>query len=179
MEPNSADSSLAVAQKKICLLGEFAVGKTSLVRHFIEGRFDDRYLSTIGVKISRRQLTRPYGKLNLLLWDLAGSDEFNGQSRTNYLRGAAGALIVCDLTRGETLSGFRRYVDQIQAVGLSIPLVFVGNKVDLPESRAISEAELAAIAQEFGAPYFVSSAKTGENVATVFERLAEQIETRG
>jgi small GTP-binding protein len=179
MEPTSPDVSLAAVQKKICLLGEFAVGKTSLVRRFIEERFDDRYLSTIGVKISRRQLMRPYGKLNLLLWDLAGSDEFNGQIRANYLRGAAGALIVCDLTRAETLSGFQRYVDQIQAVGLSIPMVFVGNKVDLPESRAISEAELATIAQQFGAPYFASSAKTGENVETIFERLAEQIETRG
>jgi len=178
MESNSPDLELATVQKKICLLGEFAVGKTSLVRRFVEGRFDDRYLSTIGVKISRCQLARSYGKLNLLLWDLAGSDEFNGQIRANYLRGAAGALIVCDLTRAETLSGFRRYVDQIQAVGLSIPLVFVGNKVDLPEERLISEADLIAVSEEFNAPYFLSSAKTGENVASVFEKLAEKIEKK-
>jgi small GTP-binding protein len=179
MESNSPELALSSVQKKICLLGEFAVGKTSLVRRFVEGRFDDRYLSTIGVKITRRQLIRPYGKLNLLLWDLAGSDEFNGQIRANYLRGAAGALIVCDLTRSETLSGFRRYVEQIQAVGLSIPLIFVGNKVDLPEARVISDDELAAAAHQFNAPYYLSSAKTGENIEVIFEQLAGRIEAEG
>jgi small GTP-binding protein len=179
MDNQSSDISLATVQKKICLLGEFAVGKTSLVRQFVEGRFDDRYLSTIGVKISRKQLNRSSGKMNLLLWDLAGSDEFNGQIRANYLRGASGALIVCDLTRAETLSGFHRYVEQIQKIGLSIPLVFVGNKVDLIDKRAISDEDMQITAQQFGANYFVSSAKTGENVEEIFEHLAMQMNERG
>lgn len=169
----------SIAQKKICLLGEFAVGKTSLVRRFVEGRFDDRYLSTIGVKISRRVIERSSGNLNLLVWDLAGSDEFNGQIQVNYLRGSAGALVVCDLTRRETLGGFQRYVDQFRAIGLNIPLVFVGNKMDLLEERAISPEELQSVAGVFQSPCLLSSAKTGENVETAFVRLAEMMEAKG
>lgn len=178
MTPPPSEISLTTIQKKICLLGEFAVGKTSLVRRFVEGRFDDRYLSTIGVKISRKPVQLPNGRINLLLWDLAGSDEFNGQIRANYLRGAAGALIVCDLTRPETLSGFQRYMEQIQAVGLSIPVIFVGNKTDLTELRAISDEQLHTAAQEFGGQAFLSSAKTGYNVEEIFYRLAVEIHKR-
>lgn len=168
-----------IIQKKICLLGEFSVGKTSLVRRFVEGNFDDRYLSTIGVKISRRALARPSGQLNLLVWDLAGSDEFGGQIQANYLRGSSGAFIVCDLTRSETLGGFQRYVDQIRAVKLDIPLIFLGNKADLKEERAISEEELQLAAETFQSLYLLTSAKTGENVEQAFQRLAEKIEAKG
>ena len=169
----------SIAQKKICLLGEFAVGKTSLARRFVEGRFDDRYPSTIGVKISRRVIERSSGNLNLLVWDLSGSDEFNDQIQANYLRGSSGALIVCDLTRRETLAGFQRYADRIRAVGLDIPLVFIGNKMDLVEERAISDAELQSVAETFQSPCLLSSAKTGENTETAFLRLAEMMEARG
>jgi len=172
---DTADSSLTTIQKKICLLGEFAVGKTSLVRRYVEGRFDDRYLSTIGVKISRRSVLLPSGRINLLIWDLAGSDEFNGNIRANYLRGAAGAIIVCDLTRRETLTSFPRYVRQLQSLGLNIPLVFVGNKVDLSEELVISAQEVQDVAEEFHAPAYISSAKTGENVEELFFALAQRL----
>ncbi|GAB4538027.1 MAG: Rab family GTPase [Anaerolineales bacterium] len=167
-----------VIQKKICLLGEFAVGKTSLVRRFVEGRFDNRYLSTIGVKISRRIVERPFGNMNLLVWDLAGSDEFNGQIQSNYLRGSAGAFIVCDLTRHETLSGFQRYIEQIHAVGLNIPVLLIANKADLQDERAISDDDLSASSTAFQSPYLLCSAKTGENVERAFLQLAEMIEQR-
>lgn len=168
-----------IIQKKICLLGEFSVGKTSLVRRFVEGSFDDRYLSTIGVKISRRVLARPTSQLNLLVWDLAGSDEFSGQIQANYLRGSAGAFIVCDLTRRETLGGFQRYVDQIRAVKLDIPLILLGNKVDLTEKRSISDEELQSATENFQSEYLLTSAKTGQNVELAFQRLAEKIESKG
>lgn len=165
---------MPVIQKKICLLGDFAVGKTSLVSRFVEGRFDDRYISTIGVKISRKPLTRLYGDLNLLVWDLAGGDEFTLQS--SYLRGAAGALIVCDLTRRETLAAFERYARQVQLVSASAPVVFIGNKVDLEEARAISDADLREASAPFGGHCFVSSAKTGAQVEAAFLCLADELE---
>lgn len=168
--------TVTVIQKKICLLGEFAVGKTSLVRRFVEGRFDDRYLSTIGVKISRRVVERPTGNMNLLIWDLAGSDEFNGQIQSSYLRGSAGAFIVCDLTRRETLSGFERYIEQIRAVGLSVPTVFLANKLDLTDERVVSDQDLEELSDKFGSPSLLCSAKTGENVERAFLLLAEMIE---
>lgn len=165
-----------VIQKKICLLGEFAVGKTSLVRRFVEGRFEDKYLSTIGVKISRRALLRPSGQLNLLVWDLAGSEEFNSQSA--YLRGAAGAVVVCDLTRRETLAGLERYAKQMQAANGPVPLVFAANKADLMQERVVAESELHSLAQTWHASLWLTSAKTGHNVEAAFEALAAAIEQR-
>ena len=96
---------MKIVQKKICMLGSFSVGKTSLVRQFVEGQFTDKYLSTIGVKVSRKTVERPQSQLKFLIWDLAGGDDFT-QVGNNYLRGAKGALIVCDLTRAETLAEF-------------------------------------------------------------------------
>jgi small GTP-binding protein len=170
---------MPVIQKKICLLGDFAVGKTSLVRRFVEGRFDDRYLGTIGVKISRKTIARPYGELNLLVWDMTGGEELGTQSRASYLRGAAGAIIVCDLTRHETLEIFRRYTHQMRTLNPKTSLVFVGNKVDLIAERNISDTEMQAICATLGSDtYFLSSAKTGEQVETVFLHLADQIEAQ-
>lgn len=168
---------MTVYQKKICLLGDFAVGKTSLVRQYVEGRFDDKYLSTIGVKISRRSIERPYGTLNLLVWDLSGGDDFNPQ--TSYLRGAAGAIIVCDLTRSETLAAFERYTHQLHQVSPQALVVFAANKADLSIERVISPEDLQSIRLHYGGEVFETSAKTGLNVAATFLSLAEAMENQG
>ncbi|MBL8045158.1 MAG: GTP-binding protein [Anaerolineales bacterium] len=161
-------------QKKICLLGDFAVGKTSLVRRFVDGRFDDRYLSTIGVKISRRTLTRAYGTLNLLVWDLAGGENYEPSS--SYLAGVVGALVVCDLTRRVTLAALQRYTSQLRAANPKTVCVYLGNKADLPE-RQIPEKDLHTLCANFlGGPYLLTSARTGENVEAAFTLLAEHIE---
>lgn len=167
---------MRTVQKKICLLGAFAVGKTSLVRRYVEGIYNDQYLSTIGVKISHRTLTRPAGNIELFIWDLAGSHEFI-RSENSYLLGSAGALIVCDLTRRDTLLVLERYIGQVHAVNANARLVIVGNKADLADARKINQAELNAICQSVGAPPAVlTSAKTGENVEQAFTLLAEQLE---
>ena len=158
---------MTVIQKKVCLLGDFSVGKTSLVRRFVEGHFDDKYLSTIGVRISRKTLTWPQGALNLLLWDLAGAQEFNTQS--SYLIGVAAALIVCDLTRHTTLDSCAKYVQQVRAVNWSAPIVMVGNKLDLAKTRGMGKA----FADSLGAPYIETSAQSGEGVAALFETMAK------
>jgi len=167
---------MTTIQRKICLLGDFAVGKTSLVRRYVEGRYDDRYLSTIGVKISRRVLARSYGDLNLLVWDLAGSKEFSSQAA--YLRGAAGALIVCDLTRFETLASLERYAGQVRGVNGNVPLVFVANKSDLPAERAIADPDLQNACAALGGPLLLTSAKTGENVEAAFVQLADFLDQK-
>lgn len=161
-------------QKKICLLGDFAVGKTSLIRRFVEGRFDDRYLSTIGVKISRKPIEMADFTLNLLIWDLASGDDFS-KSSANYLRGAVAALIVCDLTRPDTLAGFQFYTSQMRQINPGAILLFAGNKADLAEERAITDEELQAICQTLGGSCLDTSAKTGYQVEEAFQRLAQQI----
>lgn len=163
---------MKVIQKKVCLLGDFAVGKTSLVRRFIEDRFDDRYLSTIGVKISRKTISRPTHNLNLLLWDLAGSEEYS-DTQSGYLRGAAGALLVCDLTREATLPSLARYATQLRQLTPTAQLVVLANKADLTSERRIELATLQDITNQLDTQYFLTSAKTGDNVEEAFNYLAD------
>lgn len=163
-----------IIQKKICLLGDFAVGKTSLVRRFVEGRFDDKYLSTVGVKISRKSLARNGDQLNLLIWDLAGGEAF-GRYEASYLRGASGALIVCDLTRPETLATAQQYAAQMRQENPLAACVLIANKGDLTELRTLTDDELEAASALLNMPYLVTSAKSGANVPLAFEHLADAV----
>lgn len=165
-------------QKKACLIGDFFVGKTSLVRRFVEGRFDERYLSTIGVKVNRKQiqLGKPLDtvQLNLLLWDIAGG---NGRETiaAQYLRGSAGAVVVCDLSRRETLEGMRWHAQSFLEINPTGAMVFIGNKADLVETREVTTTQLAALASEFSCPYFEASAKTGQSVEEFFMQLGSMV----
>lgn len=169
-----------IVQKKVCLLGDFGVGKTSLIRRFVEDRFDDKYLTTIGVKISRKVIARSYGAMSLLIWDLAGSTGFDSFTNPSYMQGTAGAIIVCDISRRETLTIVAEYARQARIINPRIHLVFVCNKMDLATDRVIIDEELQEVSSTFGdGTYFLSSAKTGENVEDIFFSLAEKIDAGG
>lgn len=159
-------------QKKICLLGDFAVGKTSLIRRYVEGRFDDKYLTTVGVVVSRKAIIRSDLALNLLIWDLAGGRDF---SQSGYLLGAAGALIVCDLTRAATLAAFQGYVAQVRQMNPQISVALLANKSDQHEERAISDEQLLSVAHQLNSPLLLTSAKSGENVERAFSTLADAL----
>ncbi len=164
---------------KICLLGEFSVGKTSLIRRFVEGVFDDRYLSTLGVKISRHTMQLAQTEMQLLIWDTAGGEAFE-QVVQNYYRGAAGALLVCDLTRPETLAALRDYAGAFHRASPTTPLVIAANKADLTTERRLADDDIAAMATELAANWLFTSARTGEGVSEAFQRLGQQIiEQRG
>jgi small GTP-binding protein len=160
--------------KKVCLLGDFAVGKTSLVRRAVEGRFDDKYLSTIGVKVDRRvqQVMGPEGPvvLSVMLWDLAGGPDL-APVAPSYLRGASGALIVCDLTRPESLAGTGVYAERFLAANPGAPWILVANKADLITARQLSDGELAEAAAVHGVPLLLTSAKSGDQVEELFQQL--------
>ncbi len=163
-------------QKKICLLGDFSVGKTSLVERFVYNRFSGRYLSTIGVKISRKSMAISADiKLNMLIWDLAGSEEFSGV-QSIYLQGAQGAIFVCDLTRPETLSSLAKYHEQLEAVSPGIPIVLAGNKSDLKNKQELTPALLEEQARHFNTvAVIITSAKTGQDVEIAFGELAKHL----
>jgi small GTP-binding protein len=165
-------------QKKVCLLGDFAVGKTSLIRRYVEGKFEDKYLSTVGINVSRRSIALQHNSITLdmtmLIWDLAGGEKFD-RMMSSYYRGATGAIIVCDLTRQETLEAIMRYANDFWSVNPNTPLVVVGNKADLVEACVITAEDLTLTAKRCEAPYFVSSAKTGENVERIFDTLGYRI----
>jgi small GTP-binding protein len=159
---------------KVCLLGEYAVGKTSLVRRFVYNMFDDRYLSTIGVKVSRKVVALARGndvvELTLMLWDLAGSEEFDAV-RASYLRGAVAALIVCDLTQPASLAMAPQYADQIRAVNPKASFILVANKLDLTDRRAVSDEDARSMARILDAPWLLTSARTGQGVDEAFRDL--------
>lgn len=161
-------------QKKICLLGDFAVGKTSLIRRFVEGKFEDKYLSTIGTKISRKTVQVNERQMNLLVWDLAGGEQFDKMTRS-YYRGATGAIIVYDVTRPETHQTIASYVQNFLDVNPGAALVLAGNKSDLIEEWAMPPEPLTDPAGLYHAPQLLTSAKTGQNVEQLFQTLAEKI----
>ncbi len=157
-------------QKKICMLGAFAVGKTSLVGRCVRSVFSEKYHTTVGVKVDTKQLEAGGQELNLILWDLAGEDEFH-QVRTSYLRGASGYLLVVDGTRRTTLDtaiDLQRRV--AEAVG-DIPFLVLLNKADLEASWEFDEDVIATQ----GWPLIKTSAKTGDGVEEAFTRLTHMM----
>ena len=165
---------MGLIQKKICLLGEFAVGKTSLVRRYVEGTFDDTYLSTIGVKISRKLLTRQDDQLNLIIWDLAGGEDFSGLDE-NYLRGASGAVLVCDLTRPETMDILYEYAWRMNEINPEARIVVAANKSDLITEYRLDISDLDTLCQATHSQFLFTSAKTGENAEAIMSLLADKL----
>lgn len=160
-------------QKKICMLGAFAVGKTSLVARFVESIFVDRYLTTVGVKISKKALQVDNQEWHLILWDLAGEDEFL-QIRTSYLRGSSGYLLVVDGTRRATLDTAVSIQQRItEAVG-NVPFVVLFNKSDLESEWDVSNDVMAELAQR-GWSWLKTSAKTGVGVDEAFRLLVAKM----
>ncbi|MEZ5365766.1 MAG: Rab family GTPase [Bryobacterales bacterium] len=156
--------------RKICLLGASAVGKTSLVRRFVHGVFDDKYLTTVGVKIDKRTVESEGQEVNLILWDISGEDEFS-QLQMSYLRGAAGYLFVADGLRPATLAKVIEIERRAREALGPRRFVLAINKVDLEADWRLDEAELETLRKQ-GWKLFRTSALSGEGVAAAFDELA-------
>jgi small GTP-binding protein len=160
----------AALQKKICMLGGFSVGKTSLVKRYVHSVFSEAYLTTVGVKIDKKTVDLADRTVNLILWDLAGEDDINSFRITN-LRGAAGYVLVADGTRPSTLDVALSLHQRVENEYGKLPFVLLLNKSDLKEEWAISDANLAEL-REKGWWVQPSSAQTGEGVEEAFNDLA-------
>jgi len=158
-------------QKKICMLGSFSVGKTSLVRRFVESIFSDTYLTTVGVKIDKKVLRVGEQDLTLMLWDLYGEDEFQ-RLRMSYLRGASGFLFVADGTRRPTLDNVLAIKEEAEKALGPASFVVALNKSDLVDQWEV-EAEKENDLLGRGWNVIRTSAKTGEGVEFAFETLAK------
>ncbi len=155
------------------MVGAFAVGKTSLVARFVKSIFSDKYLTTVGVKIDKKSLSVGGQEMTLILWDLAGEDEFL-QLRTSYLRGSAGYFLVADGTRRATLDKAAELQQRAENEIGSAPFILLINKSDLKSEWEIQDSEIAALTQK-GWVVFETSAKTGENVEEVFQSIGEKM----
>ena len=147
-------------QKKICMLGGFAVGKTSLVRRFVQSIFSETYLTTVGVKIDKKSVVLSDKTVDLILWDLAGEDDI-GSFRLSYVRGASGLVLVVDGTRAATLPVALTLRERAEAEFGAMPFVLLLNKSDLVHQWKISDNEINEMSQS-GCKIYLTSALLGE-----------------
>lgn len=163
-----------IKRYKVCLLGHFHVGKTSLVYRYVENRFSEEYKSNIGVNILSKSVSYEECKVELFIWDLAGGEKFSLVG-PRYLNGASGALVVCDLTYRASLSAMRLHAEELRTYSPNAEMVFVGNKLDLVDQLIITADEVAMLGKEFGGQAVLTSAKTDSNVELAFSMLVSAI----
>ncbi len=166
---------MADLTKKVCIVGDFAVGKTSSVARCVNNVFSEKYLTTVGVKIDTKEMQVGDSKVpvKLVIWDIAGTDRFSAVE-FSYLRGSSGFVLVVDGTRAHTLDVARRLRAETHERYGELPSVMLLNKSDLDDEWEIDDDTIAALTSEGFMP-FVTSAKTGDNVEQAFQRLAELI----
>lgn len=164
---------------KICLIGEKAVGKTSLIRRYVMDMFDDRYITTIGTKVSKKEVVvqKPEHGLEALIdmtiWDIMGEKGFRELLKEAYFYGANGVLAVADITRQKTLDDLDDWIDSTMKTAGKIPLLIAINKMDLEEAVQVGDLEVSQLARAFNCPYIYTSAKTSDNVDDAFHQLGE------
>lgn len=155
---------------KVCLVGAPAVGKTSLVRRYVEGKFSEDYLTTIGVRISRKRVTLDGEPVGLIVWDVNGDDAF-APLQSAYLRGASAFLLVADGTRPITFDRVIALREELAEAFDGTPSILALNKSDLEDEWAIEDAQVAAL-RTSGWDVRVTSARDGTAVEEAFLAIA-------
>ncbi len=168
---------------KLVLMGEGGVGKTSLIRRFVINEYQDTYLHTVGTKVSKIELTVPRGPdleihVDMSIFDIMGQHGFHELIKETYFHGAQALLGVCDITRQDSLDALSGWIASGREVAGEVPAYIVVNKKDLVDRRAITDEDVQKVADSFGAPWAMTSAKTGEFVDDVFNALAVEIVDR-
>ena len=160
-------------QKKVCMIGASGVGKTSLVSKFVHSIFSEKYLTTVGVKIDKKTVSIGDTEVMLMIWDLAGDDDFQ-RLQMSYLRGTSGYLLVADGTRRVTLDQLTEVQQRVAETAPNAPFLLALNKADLTAQWDISEAETARL-EERGWSTIMTSAKEGRGVEEAFAELARRM----
>ncbi len=165
---------------KICLVGEEAVGKTSLIHRFVSGAFDESYIRTLGAVVSKKTVSlgsmsgRPVN-VDMMILDIMGKRTFLQLFKEAYFHGAKGILAVFDVTRKASLHDLTKWIDGVRDSVGPIPVYTLGNKVDLVERREVEEKEASDVLRSYECPILYTSAKTGANVEQAFQSLANTI----
>ena len=155
---------------KICIVGAFGVGKTSLVRRYVSSIYDERYLTTVGVRVDKKELKAGGHDVTLVIWDIAGEDEITRLSM-QHLRGMSAYFLVIDGSRGDTLDTAFRLHGEIDRIYPNVPFLLLLNKADLREQWEVQTDRIRVL----GWDWLEASAKSGEGVELAFERLATRL----
>mmetsp|Transcript_13476 Transcript_13476/g.31963 ORF Transcript_13476/g.31963 Transcript_13476/m.31963 type:complete len:215 (+) Transcript_13476:90-734(+) len=170
---SAASGGGAPKKFKVVVLGDEAAGKTSLVRRYMYGTFEEGVQPTVGMDFQSKTAYLEDGRsMRLQLWDTAGQERFRSLI-PSYIRDAAAAVIVYDITRQASFQGTRAWISDVRAErGEEAVLAVVGNKLDLADERQVSEEEGRELAKELGVLFLETSAKRGENVNALFQQVA-------
>lgn len=164
---------MSSVSRKVSLLGDFAVGKTSTVARAVRNTFSAAYLTTVGVKVDSKTMQLGDRELRLVLWDIAGANSLD-QMRANYIGGSHGLLLVADGTRGETVDAALELREQAQRLlGRALPAVLLLNKNDLAGEWDVPPAWIEKLAAQL--PVFSTSALSGAGIEEAFAALAAQL----
>ena len=169
-----------VIKLKICLVGEEAVGKTSLIRRFSTGQFDESYIRTLGAVVTKKtvKLKEPEGRdvnVDMVILDIMGKRTFMQLFKDAYFSGARGILAVFDMTRRSSLKDLLTWVSSVRETVGPIPVVALANKIDLAERQEVREEDIEQVLAPLKIPVMRTSAKTGESVEEAFLGLAKAI----
>ncbi len=171
---NEASSSTS-SKFKIVFLGDQSVGKTSIINRFIYDTFEDVYQATIGIDFLSKPVYVDDKTIRLQLWDTAGQERFKSLI-PSYVKDSSVAVICYDITNADTFDSVKTWVENARSMrGEEVVLFIAGNKSDLADQRAVSEEDGEKLASELGAAFFETSAKSGENVKTLFDDLAKRL----
>ena len=163
---------------QILLIGDSSVGKTSLIQRYANGIFKEEYLATVGLDFYTKQET--INNINVLvrLWDTAGQERFKSLT-PNYFKNAEGVIITYDITSSQSFENLKFWINSIKTnlgeKNIIIPIIIVGNKLDMKDMRDITREEAEKFAKENKYKYFETSAKTGEGVDDAIRDLVNQV----
>eukprot|EP00672_Neobodo_designis_P025845 CAMPEP_0174851076 /NCGR_PEP_ID=MMETSP1114-20130205/21440_1 /TAXON_ID=312471 /ORGANISM="Neobodo designis, Strain CCAP 1951/1" /LENGTH=204 /DNA_ID=CAMNT_0016085583 /DNA_START=195 /DNA_END=809 /DNA_ORIENTATION=+ len=159
---------------KIVLLGETAVGKSSVAARFVRDEFAQNHESTIGAAFLSHTVQLNEGLVKLEIWDTAGQERYRSLAPM-YYRNAVAALVVYDVTAPDSVRRAREWMRELKRTSDTIIIALLGNKVDLDDKRAVAKREGEEIAQEENVLFFETSAQSGHNVKEAFHAVAKKI----